>query len=76
MRTAISLDVVLSLEVQTSWPSFTNDGFLIDGWLGTKEKKKYKWEPYYLVPKYEGKGTVEREGIVAKGRPMLKLYGS
>ncbi|XP_046885482.1 cyclic GMP-AMP synthase [Hypomesus transpacificus] len=86
MRTAISLDVVLSLEVQTSWPSFTNDGFLIDGWLGTKEKKKYKWEPYYLVPKYEGKGTVEREGIVAKDawrisfshveKSILKNHGS
>ena len=67
MRTAISLDVVLSLEVQTSWPSFTEGGLCIGGWLGTKVKQNYKREPYYLVPKYEGKGTVEREGIVAKG---------
>ncbi|XP_067092955.1 cyclic GMP-AMP synthase [Osmerus mordax] len=86
-KTAISLDVVLSLEVQTSWPLFTNGGFRIEGWLGTKVKLNYKQkEPYYLVPKYEGKGTVEREGIVAKDawrisfshveKSILKNHGS
>ncbi|XP_071336121.1 cyclic GMP-AMP synthase [Trachinotus anak] len=62
----ISLDVVLCLKVKSSWPPFTNDGFKIEGWLGTKVKRDQKRTPYYLVPKYEGKGTVEYNGVQAK----------
>ncbi|KAG7463046.1 hypothetical protein MATL_G00191190 [Megalops atlanticus] len=62
----IGLDVVLSLKVHTSWPQFTRDGFKIDAWLGTKVKREFKFLPFYLVPKYEGKGNEEREGICAK----------
>lgn len=64
----ISLDVVLCLRVKSSWPPFTNEGFKIEGWLGTKVKREYKLKPYYLVPKYEGRGTVERDGVLAKGK--------
>lgn len=84
--TTISLDIVLSLEIQTSWPPFTKDGFRIEGWLGTKVKSNKKREPYYLVPKYEGRGTKEREGIFAKDawrisfsnveKAILKNHGS
>lgn len=64
---AISMDVVLSLKVKSSWPAFTVTGFPIEKWLGTKAKREYKRQPYYLVPKYEGIGTAEEDGVLAKG---------
>lgn len=63
----ISLDVVLSLVVKSSWPTYTKEGFMIDGWLGKKVKQEFKYKPYYLVPKYEGCGTAEDGGVSAKG---------
>ncbi|KAI3363412.1 hypothetical protein L3Q82_012030 [Scortum barcoo] len=62
----ISLDVVLSLKVQSSWPAFTKDGLKIEGWLGGKVRQEFKWNPYYLVPKYEGSGAVEADGVLAR----------
>ncbi|KAJ8360093.1 hypothetical protein SKAU_G00166180 [Synaphobranchus kaupii] len=62
----IGLDIVLSLEVHSSWPEFTKGGFEIDSWLGTKVKQKFKLNPFYLVPKYTGKGNKERGGVSAK----------
>ncbi|KAI1894773.1 hypothetical protein AGOR_G00119190 [Albula goreensis] len=62
----IGLDVVLSLEVHSSWPEFTHDGFGIESWLGTKVKKDFKLKPFYLVPKFSGKGSEERDGVYAK----------
>lgn len=64
----ISLDVVLCLMVKSSWPPFTTEGLKIECWLGHKVKQDYKREPYYLVPKYEGKGTVENDGVRNKGK--------
>uniref|UniRef100_A0A8C2G2Y3 Cyclic GMP-AMP synthase n=1 Tax=Cyprinus carpio TaxID=7962 RepID=A0A8C2G2Y3_CYPCA len=64
---AISIDFVLGLKVhRASWPDFTKDGFKIEKWLGTKEKANMKRQPFYLVPKYEGKGNAEHDGVVAK----------
>ncbi|XP_044070881.1 cyclic GMP-AMP synthase [Siniperca chuatsi] len=62
----ISLDVVLSIVVKSSWPPFTKDGLKIEGWLGAKVKQQHKRKPYYLVPKYEGRGAVENDGVLAK----------
>ncbi|XP_060942855.1 uncharacterized protein LOC133020348 [Limanda limanda] len=62
----ISLDVVLCIKVRKHWPDSTKQGFQIDKWLGTKEKKKHKKPPYYLVPKYEGSGEDKHEGVSAK----------
>ncbi|XP_073338323.1 cyclic GMP-AMP synthase [Pagrus major] len=62
----ISLDIVLCLMVKSSWPPFTNDGLKIEGWLGTKVKRDYKLRGYYLVPKYEGNGKREKDGVLAK----------
>lgn len=67
----ISLDIVLCLMVKSSWPSFTNDGLKIEGWLGTKVKREYKQSGYYLVPKYEGNGNREDDGVLAKGKSSL-----
>ncbi|XP_072534237.1 cyclic GMP-AMP synthase isoform X2 [Salminus brasiliensis] len=63
----ISLDFVLGLEVHSSsWPPFTKDGFKVDNWLGIKVKTDLKRKPYYLVPKYEGRGKKEYDGVIAK----------
>ncbi|KAJ8248076.1 hypothetical protein GJAV_G00238000 [Gymnothorax javanicus] len=62
----ISLDIVLSLKVHGSWPEATAGGLEIDSWLGRKEKQKFKLCPFYLVPKYAGRGTEEKDGISAK----------
>ncbi|KAK7902124.1 hypothetical protein WMY93_018893 [Mugilogobius chulae] len=53
----ISLDIVLCLAVQSSWPHSTTNGLKIEGWLGSKVKKNYKFKPYYFVAKYKGKAT-------------------
>ncbi|KAI4903217.1 hypothetical protein NFI96_004338, partial [Prochilodus magdalenae] len=63
----ISLDFVLGLEVHSqSWPNFTANGFQIDDWLSKKVKMDLKRKPYYLVCKYEGRGTREQDGVTAK----------
>ncbi|KPP61227.1 cyclic GMP-AMP synthase-like [Scleropages formosus] len=67
MEFPISLDIVLGLEVHSSsWPSFTKDGCKIEKWLGSKVKRDFKFKPFYLVPKYEGKGNEAKEGVLAK----------
>ncbi|KAF5910115.1 cyclic GMP-AMP synthase [Clarias magur] len=62
----ISIDFVLGLEVRSSWPDFTKDGFKIENWLGKNERMEQRREPFYLVPKYEGRGNVEQDGVLAK----------
>uniref|UniRef100_A0A3B3E0J9 Cyclic GMP-AMP synthase a n=1 Tax=Oryzias melastigma TaxID=30732 RepID=A0A3B3E0J9_ORYME len=51
----VSLDLVLCLQVKSSWPDFTKDGFKIEKWLGGKTRQEHRRKPFYLVPKYEGK---------------------
>ncbi|XP_051504166.1 cyclic GMP-AMP synthase-like [Myxocyprinus asiaticus] len=66
-KKTISIDFVLGLKVHSSsWPHFTKNGFRVEDWLGTKEKADLKRQPFYLVPKYEGKGNAEHDGVVAK----------
>ncbi|XP_048858308.1 cyclic GMP-AMP synthase [Brienomyrus brachyistius] len=82
----ISLDVVLGLEVHSTWPPVTKSGFLIEKWLGTKVKKEFRFKPFYLVPKYEGNGSDAQDGICAKDawrisfshveKDILKSHGS
>ncbi|XP_053358503.1 cyclic GMP-AMP synthase [Clarias gariepinus] len=62
----ISIDFVLGLEVHSSWPDFTKDGFKIENWLGKNERMEQRREPFYLVPKYEGRGNTEQDGVMAK----------
>lgn len=64
----ISIDFVLGLEVHSSWPTFTQDGFNIENWLGKKVKMDQRRKPFYLVPKHEGRGNTEQGGIKAKGK--------
>uniref|UniRef100_A0A3Q0S113 Cyclic GMP-AMP synthase n=1 Tax=Amphilophus citrinellus TaxID=61819 RepID=A0A3Q0S113_AMPCI len=75
----ISLDVVLCLMVKSSWPSFTNEGLKIEGWLGTKVKQEYKRKPYYLVPKYEDHNDMDgqvRFSFSHVEKAILKNHGS
>ncbi|TRY95762.1 hypothetical protein DNTS_026442, partial [Danionella cerebrum] len=66
-KKSIFIDFVLGLKVlHRSWPIFTSKGFQIEKWLGGKVKLEMKRQPFYLVPKYEGIGTSEQEGVVAK----------
>lgn len=66
-RKKISVDFVLGLKVhRASWPELTKDGFRVEHWLGTKVKANMKRQPFYLVPKYEGIGNAEHDGVVAR----------
>lgn len=63
----ISLNVVLSLKVSSVWPVLPNGGLPVQTWLGTRVRQGFYQQPYYLVPKYQGKGTRQVEGICARG---------
>uniref|UniRef100_A0A672I0V0 Cyclic GMP-AMP synthase n=1 Tax=Salarias fasciatus TaxID=181472 RepID=A0A672I0V0_SALFA len=71
----ISLDVVLCLMVKSNWPSFAKDGLNVKHWLGTKFKREFKFQPYYLVPKYEGRNTW-RISFSHIEKAILKSHGS
>uniref|UniRef100_A0A8C5EN85 Cyclic GMP-AMP synthase-like n=1 Tax=Gouania willdenowi TaxID=441366 RepID=A0A8C5EN85_GOUWI len=71
----ISLDVVLCIMVRTSWPLFTNDGLKIQKWLGAKVRQNFRREPFYLVPKYEGR-NVWRISFSHVEKAMLMNHGS
>ncbi|KAK7817090.1 hypothetical protein U0070_001802 [Myodes glareolus] len=47
----ISVDIILALELKTSWPNSTEEGLPIKNWLGTKVRTNLRREPFYLVPK-------------------------
>ncbi|KAM5165170.1 cyclic GMP-AMP synthase-like [Mantella aurantiaca] len=49
--TNIDVDLVVALEIRQSWPHKTKEGMNIDSWLGKKVKKKFKFYPFYMVPK-------------------------
>ncbi|NXE25353.1 CGAS synthase, partial [Ardeotis kori] len=54
----ISVDIILTLEVQQSWPPSTQDGLKIEQWLGTKVRGEYRNRPLYLVAKQNKKDKV------------------
>ncbi|OBS57467.1 hypothetical protein A6R68_11412, partial [Neotoma lepida] len=47
----ISVDIILTLEANGSWPISTKEGLPIKNWLGTKVRTTLRQKPYYLVPK-------------------------
>ncbi|XP_050171350.1 cyclic GMP-AMP synthase [Myiozetetes cayanensis] len=47
----ISVDIILTLKVQHSWPPSTQDGLKIEQWLGTKARRDFKFTALYLVAK-------------------------
>ncbi|NWI83084.1 CGAS synthase, partial [Dryoscopus gambensis] len=56
----ISVDIILTLEVQRSWPLSTQGGLKIEQWLGTKVKREMKLKPLYLVAKQNKREKVLR----------------
>ncbi|KAK1338253.1 hypothetical protein QTO34_001368 [Cnephaeus nilssonii] len=60
--TEISVDIILALKVQSSWPLSTQGGMPIENWLGGKVKRNLRLQPFYLVPKpaKEGNGFQEK----------------
>ncbi|NXK05008.1 CGAS synthase, partial [Herpetotheres cachinnans] len=56
----ISVDIILTLEVQQSWPPSTQDGLKIEQWLGRKVKGEFRNKSLYLVAKENKKEKVLR----------------
>ncbi|NWI86504.1 CGAS synthase, partial [Pitta sordida] len=57
----ISVDIILTLEVQQSWPPSTQEGLKIGQWLGTKVRREFRFRPIYLVAKQNKREKVLRE---------------
>ncbi|NXD91001.1 CGAS synthase, partial [Chaetorhynchus papuensis] len=56
----ISVDIILTLEVQHSWPLSTQGGLKIEHWLGTKVKRNMRFRSLYLVAKQNKREKVLR----------------
>ncbi|XP_054051143.1 cyclic GMP-AMP synthase isoform X1 [Rissa tridactyla] len=56
----ISVDIILTLEVQQSWPPSTQDGLKIEQWLGRKVRTEFRNRSVYLVAKQNKKEKVPR----------------
>ncbi|NXN13293.1 CGAS synthase, partial [Indicator maculatus] len=56
----ISVDIILTLKVNQSWPSSTEEGLKIEQWLGRKVRRDYRLKPLYLVAKQNKKEKVQR----------------
>ncbi|KAM9297707.1 cyclic GMP-AMP synthase [Morus bassanus] len=56
----ISVDIILTLEVQHSWPPSTQDGLKIEQWLGRKVRGDFRYKSLYLVAKQNKKEKVLR----------------
>ncbi|NXQ91454.1 CGAS synthase, partial [Nyctibius grandis] len=56
----ISVDIILTLEVQQSWPPSTQDGLKIEQWLGRKVRGDMRNKPLYLVAKQNKREKVLR----------------
>lgn len=57
----ISVDIILALESNSSWPASTLNGLPVKLWLGSEVRKQLRQKPFYLVPKHakEGNGFQE-----------------
>lgn len=56
----ISVDIILTLKVQQSWPPSTQNGLKVEQWLGRKVRQKLRYESVYLVAKQNKKEKVLR----------------
>lgn len=57
----ISVDLILALEVEGSWPANTQEGLPVNTWLGRKARNDLKLKPYYVVPKHAKDGNSFQE---------------
>ncbi|NXE87467.1 CGAS synthase, partial [Menura novaehollandiae] len=56
----VSVDIILTLEVQQSWPPSTQGGLKIEQWLGTKVKRQFRFKSLYLVAKQNKREKILR----------------
>ncbi|XP_059325576.1 cyclic GMP-AMP synthase [Ammospiza nelsoni] len=56
----ISVDIILTLKAQQSWPPSTQAGLKIEQWLGTKKRRDFRLTPIYLVAKQNKREKVLR----------------
>ncbi|XP_050750318.1 cyclic GMP-AMP synthase [Gymnogyps californianus] len=56
----ISVDIILTLKVQHSWPPSTQDGLKIEQWLGRKVRGDFRNKSLYLVAKQNKREKVLR----------------
>ncbi|XP_015475962.1 cyclic GMP-AMP synthase isoform X1 [Parus major] len=56
----ISVDIILTLEVQQSWPLSTQGGLKVEQWLGTKARRDFRFRSLYLVAKQNKREKVLR----------------
>ncbi|XP_052637675.1 cyclic GMP-AMP synthase isoform X1 [Harpia harpyja] len=75
----ISVDIILTLEVQQSWPPSTQDGLKIEQWLGRKVRGEFRNKSLYLVAKQNKKEKVLRvadTGTYCCGTVLTILYST
>ncbi|XP_030054899.1 cyclic GMP-AMP synthase [Microcaecilia unicolor] len=77
---AISVDIVLALEVQQRWPSNTEDGLKIEPWLGSTVRDRFRSNSFYLVAKQakDGRATTDtwRISFSHIEKEMLNNHGN
>uniref|UniRef100_A0A8C3K4A9 Cyclic GMP-AMP synthase n=1 Tax=Calidris pygmaea TaxID=425635 RepID=A0A8C3K4A9_9CHAR len=79
--TDISVDIILTLEVQQSWPPSTQDGLRVEQWLGRKVRGELRNKSLYLVAKQNKKekvlrGNTWRLSFSHIEKAMLNNHGS
>ncbi|KFQ74135.1 Cyclic GMP-AMP synthase, partial [Phoenicopterus ruber ruber] len=77
----ISVDIILTLKVQQSWPPSTQDGLKIEQWLGRKVRRDFRNTPLYFVAKQNKKekdlrGNTWRLSFSHLEKAMMNNHGS
>nr|ULY68228.1 cyclic GMP AMP synthase 3 [synthetic construct] len=77
----ISVDIILTLEVQQNWPPSTQDGLKIEQWLGRKVRGQFRNKSLYLVAKQNKRekvlrGNTWRISFSHIEKDMLNNHGS
>ncbi|KAK2524052.1 Mb21d1, partial [Columba guinea] len=77
----ISVDIILTLKLQQSWPPSTQNGLKVEQWLGRKVRQKLRYESVYLVAKQNKKekvlrGNTWRLSFSHIEKTMLNNHGS
>ncbi|XP_068039932.1 cyclic GMP-AMP synthase isoform X1 [Anomalospiza imberbis] len=77
----ISVDIILTLKAQHSWPPSTQGGLKIEQWLGTKKRQNFRNESLYLVAKQNKRekvlrGNTWRLSFSHTEKDMIKNHGN
>ncbi|NWZ96495.1 CGAS synthase, partial [Nesospiza acunhae] len=77
----ISVDIILTLEAQQSWPRSTQAGLKIEQWLGTKKRRDFRFRSIYLVAKQNKRekvlrGNTWRLSFSHIEKDMIKNHGN